>query len=328
MKVFNRLNHMFKEYLSWIVIGTAAAALLAPLGFAWLAAWVTLMLQFIMFTMGATMKPSNFGEVFRQPMRVLVVVSAQYLFMPLSAFLFAKLFQLQGEVALGLILLGSVPGGTSSNVMTYLAKGDVPLSITCTSISTLLSPLMTPLLLSLYGGAFIQIAFWPMFLSIVKVVLVPILLGLLVNRLFGAKADTANAFLPTFSSIAVLMVLAGTVAVNRDNLVATGVLIFIVVLCHNFSGYAFGYLISGLMGYSKASTRAIAIEIGVQNSGLAASLGLTHFSPMAALAGATGALLHTLVGSIFANLCAKRDERLEIRQGMSLEASIATETIN
>lgn len=257
------------------------------------------------------MKASDFGEVFKQPVRVLVVVATQYLFMPLSAYLLAKLFQLPAEIALGLILVGSVPGGTSSNVITYLAKGDVPLSITATSISTLLSPLLTPISLSFYGGAFIEIEFWPMFLSIVQVVLVPILFGLLANRLFGKYTEKVETFLPTLSSVAVLMVLAGTVAVNRDNLVSTGWVIFVVVFLHNLSGYGSGYLISRLLGYSKESTRAIAIEVGIQNTGLAASLGLAHFTPMAALAGATGAMVHTLFGSIYASLCAKYDERQE-----------------
>lgn len=309
MKFVNRMNQLFKEYLSGIVLLIAAAALLFPSGFAWLAVWVTLMLQFIMFTMGATMKTSDFGEVFRQPVRVLVVVATQYLFMPLAAYLLAKLFQLPAEIALGLILVGSVPGGTSSNVITYLAKGDVPLSITATSISTLLSPVLTPLVLSFYGGAFIEIEFWPMFLSIVQVVLVPILLGLIVNRLFGTYTEKVESFLPTLSSIAVLMVLAGTVAVNRDNLISTGWIIFLVVFLHNLSGYGAGYLVSRLLGYSKESTRAIATEVGIQNTGLAASLGLAHFSPLAALAGATGAMVHTLFGSVYANLCVRNDER-------------------
>lgn len=328
MKLVNRLNQLFKEYLSWIVVMTAAASLVFPAGFVWLAVWVTLMLQFIMFTMGATMKASDFSEVFRQPVRVLVVVAIQYLFMPLSAFVLAKLFQLPAEVALGLILVGSVPGGTSSNVITYLAKGDVPLSITATSISTLLSPLLTPLALSIYGGAFIQIEFWPMFLSIVQVVLVPIVVGLLVNRFFGKYTEKVESFLPTLSSIAVLMVLAGTVAVNRDNLISTGWVIFLAVFLHNVSGYGAGYLVSYFCGYSKESTRAIAIEVGVQNTGLAASLGLAHFSPLAALAGATGAMVHTLFGSIYANLCAKYDDRQLKTQQVQTMKNTTVPTVN
>lgn len=326
MKFVNLVNYVFKEHLSWIVVFTAAAALLFPSAFAWLAVWVTLMLQFIMFTMGATMKTSDFSEVFKQPVRVLAVVATQYIFMPLSAYLLAKLFQLPAEVALGLILLGSVPGGTSSNVLTYLAKGDVALSITATSVSTLLSPLLTPVVLSVFGGAFIEIEFWPMFLSILQVVLVPILLGLVANRFFGTYTEKMESYLPTFSSIAVLLVLAGTVAVNRDNLITTGWVIFLVVFLHNISGYSLGYLVSHLLGFSKESTRAIAIEVGTQNTGLAASLGLAHFTPLAALAGATGTMVHTLFGSIYASFCAKNDERqaqaLEKKQSLEKTPSV------
>lgn len=328
MNVFNKVNQLFKDYLAWIVVLTAIAAMVFPVGFAWLAAWVTLMLQFIMFTMGATMKPSDFSEVFRRPVRVLVVVATQYLFMPLSAYVIARVFNLPAEIALGLILVGSVPGGTSSNVLTYLAKGDVPLSITATSVSTLLSPLLTPLALSFYGGAFIDIEFWPMFLSIVQVVLVPIFLGLLANRFLGAHTAKVETFLPTLSSIAVLMVLAGTVAVNRDNLVTTGWVIFAAVLVHNLSGYGAGYLASRLFGYSKASTRAIAIEISVQNTGLAASLGVAHFSPLSALAGAAGVMLHTLVGSIYASFCVKLDDRKAKRKVTNTEKSAVVQSAN
>lgn len=328
MKFVMKANQLFKDYLSWIVLLSAAAALMFPNAFSWLAVWVTLMLQFIMFTMGATMKASDFGEVFRQPVRVLVVVATQYLFMPLFAYVLANVFQLPAEIALGLILVGAVPGGTSSNVITYLAKGDVPLSITATSISTLLSPLLTPLVLSFYGGAFIEIEFWPMFLSIVQVVLVPIVLGLIVNRLFGKYTEKAEVFLPTLSSIAVLMVLAGTVAVNRDNLISTGWVIFLVVFLHNLSGYGAGYAFSMLLGYSKESTRAIAIEVGIQNTGLAASLGLAHFTPLAALAGATGAMVHTLFGSMYANLCSKYDEKVAKRKEQTQQNTSTVQQAN
>lgn len=309
MKVLSKVNVLFRDYLAWIVVLTAGAALIIPEAFTWLAPWVTLMLQFIMFTMGATMKPSDFSQVFKQPLKVFVVVLSLYLFMPLSAYLLARLFQLPSEIALGLILVGSVPGGTSSNVITYLSNGDVPLSITATSVSTLLSPLLTPLTLSFYGGAYVEIAFMPMFISILQVVLLPILLGLVANHFLGSHAEKASQSLPTLSSIAVLMVLAGTVAVNQANIVSSGLLIFAVVFVHNLSGYGMGYLVSRLLGYSKESTRAIAIEIGLQNTGLASSLGMTHFSPLTALAGAVGALVHTLFGSIYASLCAKKDLR-------------------
>lgn len=316
MQAFKKFNQVYRNNLSWIVIGAAILALAVPSLFAWSANYVTLLLQFIMFTMGLTMAPSDFAEVFKKPWRVVLVECLQFLFMPLSAFLLAQLFQLPAEIALGLVLLGSVPGGTSSNVMVYLANGDVPLSISATSVSTLLSPILTPAMLSFYGGAYLNIEFWPMFFSIVNVVLVPIILGLVISYFFGEKTKKAEDVLPTLSSTAVLLVLASTVAVNQEALLSTGLLMFFVVALHNLSGYGIGYLLCKLFKMDTKSTRAIAVEVGLQNTGLAASLGLAHFSPLAALAGAAGTVVHTLFGTIYANLCTKKDhgQSISLRQ--------------
>ncbi|MBS4462031.1 bile acid:sodium symporter family protein [Aerococcaceae bacterium zg-B36] len=309
MNLFTNFNRLFRDYLSWTVLAATGIALFLPNYFTWATAIVTYLLQFIMFTMGLTMTLKDFSEVFRKPTRILLVEVAQYLFMPFSAFMLSQLFHLPSEMALGLILVGSVPGGTSSNVITYLANGDVPLSISATSVSTLLSPLLTPFMLSLYGGAYLEVSFMAMFLSIVKVVLVPVVLGLLVNYFFGSHTQKIGATLPTLSSVAVLVVLMGTVAVNRNTLLSTGALMFFVVFLHNLSGYSFGYLLGFLFKLDKKTTRAMAVEIGLQNTGLAASLGLAHFSPIVAVAGAAGAVVHTLFGSLYANLCAARDAR-------------------
>ena len=307
MKSFATFNRLFQKYLPLFVIVTAAAPLVKPTSFVWIASWVPYMLQFIMFTMGLTMKPSDFSEVSRRPWRVLLVTALQFTFMPLSAYLLARLFQLPSEIALGLILVGSVPGGTSSNIMTYLAKGDVALSVTATSVSTLLSPFMTPILLSFYGEAFVPIEFWPMFISIVKIVLLPILGGVLVSHLLGSYTEKVKDLLPSLSTMAVLGVLAGTVAVNQEVLLTTGISIFLVVWLHNLSGYLMGYAVCYLTNQSYTVTRAIAIEVGLQNTGLAASLGLQHFTPAAALAGAAGALVHTLFGTLYANFVSRRN---------------------
>ena len=307
MKTFSTMNQLFQKYLPVFVLLTAAAPLLNPEPFIWIAGMVPYMLQFIMFTMGMTMKPSDFSEISRRPWRVLLVTGLQFTFMPLSAYLLARAFNLPSEIALGLILVGSVPGGTSSNIMTYLAQGDVALSVTATSVSTLLSPFMTPILLSFYGEAFVPIEFWPMFVSIIQIVLLPIVGGLVVSHLLGTHTEKIKDLLPSFSTLAVLGVLAGTVAVNQELLLTTGVTIFLAVWLHNLSGYAMGYAICYLTNQSCAVTRAVAIEVGLQNTGLAASLGLQHFSPAAALAGAAGALVHTLFGTLYANFVSRRN---------------------
>ena len=309
MQVFKKVNHTFTQYLSFIVVGVAILSLALPSSFLWAAGYSTNILQFIMFTMGLTMKPADFSEVMKKPWQVFIVVLAQYLFMPLSAFALSQLFQLPSEVALGLILVGCVPGGTSSNVIAYLANGDLPLSISATSVSTLIAPFLTPVMLSLYGGAYLNVDFWTMFLSIVQVVLVPVVTGLLISLFLGNKTQKAEAVLPTLSSLAVLLVLGATVAVNQSNLLSTGPVIFLVVLLHNMSGYGISYLVCGLLKRGKATTRSIAIEVGLQNTGLAASLGLAHFSPVTALAAAAGAIVHTLFGTIYASLCRRKDSK-------------------
>lgn len=309
MQVFKKVNHTFTQYLSFIVVGVAILSLALPSSFLWAAGFSTNILQFIMFTMGLTMKPADFSEVMKKPWQVFIVVFAQYLFMPLSAFVLSQLFQLPSEVALGLILVGCVPGGTSSNVIAYLANGDLPLSISATSVSTLIAPFLTPVMLSLYGGAYLNVDFWTMFLSIVQVVLVPVVTGLLISLFLGNKTQKAETVLPTLSSLAVLLVLGATVAVNQSNLLSTGPVIFLVVWLHNMSGYGISYLVCGLLKRGKATTRSIAIEVGLQNTGLAASLGLAHFSPVTALAAAAGAIVHTLFGTIYASLCRRKDSK-------------------
>ncbi|MBM6615165.1 bile acid:sodium symporter family protein [Desemzia sp. RIT804] len=307
MKHFNTFNQFYNKYLALIVVGVAAAALLLPQTFLWASSYTTLFLQVVMFTMGLTMKPVDFTAVFKKPWLMALVTFLQFTFMPLSALLLAKLFQLPDEIALGLILVGCVPGGTSSNVITYLANGDVPLSVAATSISTLLAPLLTPLFLSLYGGAYLEISFWSMFLSILQVVLVPIVGGLIFRYFFGTRVEKIETALPSLSATAVLLVLGGTVSVNSDTLLGTGMIMFLIVWLHNLSGYAMGYAACKLFKIKLSSTRAIAVEVGLQNTGLAGSLGLAYFSPATALAGAAGTIVHTLFGTIFASICSYKD---------------------
>lgn len=311
MKLFTAFNQFFNKYLAVIVVVVAGFALFLPSSFVWASSHTTLFLQLVMFTMGLTMKPTDFSAVFKSPKLVFLVSLLQFTIMPFVAFLLAKLFQLPAEQALGLILVGSVPGGTSSNVIAYLANGDVPLSITATSISTLLAPILTPSLLFLYGGEYIDMSFWAMFLSIVQVVFVPIVAGLTLNHFFGKYIRKVETVLPSLSAIAVLLVLGGTVSVNSETLLGTGLYMFLVVWLHNVSGYGVGYLACKVFKVDRSATRAIAIEVGLQNTGLASSLGLTHFGPATALAGAAGTIVHTLFGTLFASYLSGKDQKEE-----------------
>ncbi|WP_028273617.1 bile acid:sodium symporter family protein [Atopococcus tabaci] len=320
MNLFNTFNHFYNRYLAFVVVGVAAAALFVPRTFLWASSHTTLFLQIVMFTMGLTMKAGDFTAVFKKPGHVVLVTFMQYTFMPLFAFLLAKLFRLPDEVALGLILVGSVPGGTSSNVLTYLVNGNVAVSVAATSVSTLLAPVLTPLLLSFYGGAYLEINFWRMFWSIIQVVMLPIVSGLVLNYFFGRHLKKVEAALPSLSATAVLLVLGGTVAVNSETLLGTGMVMFLIVWIHNLSGYALAYGVCKAFKIDLPTTRAMALETGVQNTGLAGSLGLTHFSPATALAGAAGTIVHTLFGTIYASFCSRKDLSNK-KSGMSTVAS-------
>lgn len=322
MKKLRKVNSLFSNYLWVFVLGIAGFALLVPESFTWASNYTTLFLQVIMFCMGMTMTLDDFGEVFKTPWKVLLVTAMQFGWMPLSALLIARLFNLPAEIALGLILVGCVPGGTSSNVITYLSNGNVPLSITATSVSTLLAPILTPLFLSIYGGAYVEISFWEMFLSIFQIVLLPIVGGLLVNYVANKYIEPVKDFLPSVSSIGILLVLGGTVSVNADTLLTSGAIMFLVVTLHNVSGYAFAYIVSGLLKIDTPSKRAMSVEVGMQNTGLAASLGMTHFNPATALAGATGAIVHNLVGILYAALCRRKDRAQESQNYESLNNNL------
>lgn len=304
-----RINELFNKYLSLIVIGAAVIAVLIPSAFTWAAAITTLMLQFIMFFMGLTMKPGDFKEILKRPLQVFLVVFLQFAIMPLMGFVIARLFNLPAQMTLGLILVGSVPGGTSSNVVAYLANGDVPLSITATSISTLLAPIFTPLLLLGYAGELIELNFWSMFNSMISIVVIPIVLGVVVNYFLGERTEKIEPVLPTLSSIGIIIVLLGTVAVNAENILESGLIVFVVVTIHTISGFTLGWLGAKVFRLGSPQSRAVAVEVGMQNTGLSASLGLSYFSPMAALPGAVGAVVHNLIGVIYANICAYLDKR-------------------
>lgn len=313
MTTIKKINALFNRYLILFVLGVAGVAMVIPQSFIWASNYTSLFLQVIMFGMGMTMTLGDFSGVLKTPGKVVLVSLLQFGLMPLSAFLIAQLLNLPDEIALGLILVGSVPGGTSSNVVTYLARGNVPLSITATSLSTLVAPLVTPLLLTFYGSAYVEISYWAMFLSIVQIVLVPIVGGVLVNYFFGQAIEPIKELLPTVSTIGILLVLGGTVSVNAETLLASGLVIFLAVSLHNLSGYVIGEGICRLFRLEESDSRAISVEVAMQNTGLAASLGLAHFTPPAAVAGATGAIIHNLIGILYSKFCQHRDSQKRIQ---------------
>ena len=309
MEFLEKLSVFFGKWMALIVIAVAALALFAPQTCLWIkTSWINWLLGIVMFGMGLTLKMSDFKVVFSRPKDIIIGFIAQFTLMPLIAFVLTKTFQLPTEIAVGVILVGTCPGGTSSNVMTYLSKGDVPLSVGMTAVSTLFAPFMTPLLTLLYAGQRVDVNAVAMFLSIVKVVLVPIALGLVCNYFFGKVTREIVRILPLISTLAIIMIIASVVSANSGRLKTVGAMVVVVVVFHNLLGYATGYGIGKLLRLDATKCRALSIEVGMQNSGLATSLAATHFAqyPLATIPGAVFSVWHNISGAVYANFLASR----------------------
>lgn len=308
MKTLGKVSNFATSTFALWVILFAVLSFFIPQGFAWIAPHVSLLLGIIMFGMGLTLSVNDFKGVLLAPKSVLIGVVAQYTIMPLTAFGLAHLFNLPAEVAAGVILVGCCPGGTSSNVMTFMAKGNTALSVTVTAVSTLLAPILTPSLTYLLASQWLSVSFMDMFMSIVQVVLLPIILGVVIRMLFSKQVSKSVEVLPLISVIGIVGVASAVVAVNKESIMTTGLLIFAVVVLHNCLGYMFGYILAKLIKLDFKDQKAISIEVGMQNSGLAASLGLAHFSPIAAVPGAIFSVWHNISGPLLANWWGKKEQ--------------------
>lgn len=306
MKALSSFSHFVSKYFIVWVIALAVIAYYAPSGFTWIAPYISLLLGIIMFGMGLTLKAKDFAIVFKKPIPVIIGILAQYIIMPVVAFALAKLLNLSPELAAGLVLVGACPGGTASNVMVYLAKGDVPLSVAMTSCSTLLAPILTPLVLLLFAGEWIPVDAGSMFLSIVQVIIIPIVLGILINYFLPKAVEKSTEALPLVSVVAIVAIVAAVVSGNRDTIATTGALLFVAVMLHNVFGLLFGYLVGAITGLDVTQRRAISIEVGMQNSGLGASLATTYFSPATALPSAVFSVWHNISGPLLATIWSQK----------------------
>ena len=288
------------------ILVVSALALFLPKGFLWLVPHIPLMLGVVMFGMGTMLTFEDFRLIFQRPRDILIGVAAQYTIMPLVAFLLVHVFSLPPEVAVGVLLVGCCPGGTASNVITYLAKGDAALSVSLTMVTTLLSPIVTPLLMLVIAGERIDVPFLSMMLSICQVVLLPVLLGIIVNRLFQRVIQKIKDCLPTFSIVVIAVIIGCVISVNATKLLEVGLATALVVILHNLAGLALGYMLTRWVKMEANKAKAITIEVGMQNSGLAASLAITYFGAAAALPGAIFSVWHNLSGSILANYFARK----------------------
>ena len=300
-----RLCYYISEYMGILVLAAALLALLFPGTLQHIRPKViNYLLGVVMFGMGLTLNLQDFKIIFSRPKDVIIGCMAQFTIMPLLAWGLSRAFQLDEALALGVVLVGCCPGGTASNVITYLAKGDVALSVGMTGVSTLLAPFITPFLTWALAGKSVNVDVVGMLLSILWVVIVPIVVGLIVKWLWPKFTERVTDYLPAFSSIAIAFIVAIVIAANANKLMAGGLIIMIVVMLHNVCGLGLGYLIGRLLGLSEAKKRAISIEVGMQNSGLASSLATLHFAayPMATIPGAIFSVWHNISGAIVARL--------------------------
>ena len=273
---------------------------------------INYLLGVVMFGMGLTLNLQDFKIVFSRPKDVIIGCLAQFTIMPLLAWGLARAFQLNEALTVGVVLVGCCPGGTASNVITYLAKGDLALSVGMTGVSTLLAPLLTPLLTWALAGKSVDVDVAGMLLSILWVVILPIVVGLIVKALWPKFTEETTDYLPAFSSLAIAFIVAIIIAANASKLLAGGWIIVVVVMLHNICGLGLGYLIGRLLGLAEPKKRAISIEVGMQNSGLASSLATLHFAayPMATIPGAIFSVWHNISGAIVARLYGRAVGRL------------------
>lgn len=306
--MMKHICNIISKWMALIVLLTAAGALLWPAVFGVIdTSWISYLLGMVMFGMGLTININDFKIVFSRPRDIIIGCIAQFTIMPSLAWCLAKLFNLPPELAIGVILVGCCPGGTSSNVITYLAGGDLPLSVGFTSISTLLAPLLTPLLTWMLAGTYVNVSIWSMFISIISVVILPIFLGFIVKYYFRDLSIKIADYLPAFSTIAITLIVAAVVSSNSSSLRTSGMLIILVVVCHNILGYATGFLLGKILNLAYPKRIAICVEVGMQNSGLACSLANQHFSAMAmaAVPGAIFSVWHNISGALLSRILRK-----------------------
>lgn len=299
---------LISKYFGIIIILFMLMAFIEPGIFSWVTSQlfgqsvITLLLGIIMFGMGMTLNIEDFKIVLKRPLDILKGTLAQYTIMPLLALALSMMFGLEEALMVGVVLVGTCPGGTSSNVISYMAGGDVALSVAMTTVSTLLAPILTPAITYMLIRQSVTFSPIGMFTSIVQVVILPIALGLLLKSIIKDKADVLEDYLPAVSSIAIACIVGGVIGGNRERILASLGLIVVVVVLHNILGYLIGLGIGRLTGMDRRKSITIAVEVGMQNSGLATSLAASQFAamPLAAVPGALFSAWHNVSGAVFA----------------------------
>ena len=305
-----RIFKFIEKYFFIIILLAVGISLLYPNSFAWVLSEynginiINLLLSLVLFTMGTTLKVDDFINVFKNPKEIAAGISAQYIIMPLIAFCLASAFSLDTALTVGIILVGTVPGGTASDVVTFLAKGDVALSVSLTAVSTVISPILTPLITLLLIGNQIQFNPVDMFISIVEIVIVPIAIGLTLNYKFPDFCEKLKDYLPAISSIVICLIVAGVIGANKQAILTSSTIIIVVIVLQYFIAMALGFGVGYLVGMGRKQIITVAIELAFQNSGLSTSLAKTHFPTLsqATVPGALYSVWQNFAGSILAYL--------------------------
>lgn len=312
MSFFNRLSELMGKYFVMLILGVAALAMVFPAPFLTLLkvrvynqSLITIGLGVIMFIMGLTLTKDDFKVVLTRPRDILVGCMAQFTIMPLVAYFLAKTLNLPPILAVGLILLGTCPGGTASNVITYLAKGDVALSVGMTAVSTLVAPLITPVLTYFLAGEWVEINVIKMVVDIFKIVVFPILFGVIINNFFSNYIAKFKKVLVIFPIATIVIVMGMCVAPNIQNLLNASFTLILAVCLHNWFGFLLGYTVGQIFDMETSKKKALSIEVGLQNSGLALGLAGQFGNPLAILPSTLATVIHQLSGSILASIFAK-----------------------
>lgn len=299
-----KVSGFLSQHIAELIIITSVIAFYAPKGFLWIPPYTATLLGAAMFGMGLTIKREDFQIVFSRPKEVFSGCVMQYTVMPLVAYFLAVVMNLDKDIALGVILVGCCPGGTSSNVIAYIAKGDVPLSVGMTIASTLVAPLATPFLVYMLAGAWVEVSFMAMVMSVVKVVLVPVLAGIALNSMFPNIVKKLINIMPAISVIAIVAIVDGIVAANAAKIMSCALVVIAAVVLHNGLGIVIGQMLAKAMKVSYDKQTSIAIEVGTQNSGLGLVLATANFAanPLATLPGAIFSVWNLIAGSLYASL--------------------------
>jgi BASS family bile acid:Na+ symporter len=266
------------------------------------------LLGIVMSGMGMTLRFENFIEILKRPRVITIGILLQFLFMPMLAYMVSIIIGLEEPLLVGLVLVGSCPGGTASNVICYLSRGDLALSIILTSISTVLAVVLTPLMAWLYVGQRVPVPVFDMMLDIFKIIFIPVATGVMVNHYFGDRLHTMKKIFPFLSVLSIIIIIGIIMAIAQPQLHLVALTVLAAVVLHNLTGLAVGYYITKFLGYDDKIARTIAIEVGMQNSGLGVALAKEYFTILSALPGAVFSVWHNISGSLFAGYWTRKLE--------------------